>query len=261
MDECAVPPPFEGKTPFDLEGRVALIVGGTAGIGLAAAELMASLGADVFVAGRSESQGTAAAQRRPMRYVRADAADTASIDGAVSAVVERAGRLDILVNGAGRGLNKPTEETTDDEFDQVFDVNIGGVFRGCRAAGRVMLQQGAGSIVNIASMSGHIVNRPQRMAAYNASKAAILHYSRSLAAEWGDRGVRVNTVSPGYTDTAMIEQSRQVEGRLESWRDATPLARIARPDEIAGAIAYLASDASSFTTGADIVVDGGYTVW
>lgn len=244
--------------PFNASGRVALIVGGTAGIGRATAELLVELGATVFIAGRSEQAGAAAAAEIGAEYVPADVADSNSIDAAVSTVLERSGRLDMSVHGAAVGLNKPTEETTDEEFARVFDVNIGGVFRCCRAVARPMLIQESGSIVNIASMSAHVVNDPQRMAAYNASKAAVVHYTRSLAVEWAGRGIRVNSVSPGYTHTAMTEASRAVPGRIESWHAATPLGRIADPREIAGAIAYLLTDASSFTTGADIIVDGGY---
>lgn len=150
---------------------------------------------------------------------------------------------------------------SDAEFAHVLDVNVGGVFRCCRAVGRVMLAQSSGSIVNISSMSAYIVNHPQRLSAYTTSKAAVLHYTRSLAVEWGDRGIRVNSVSPGYTETAMNEVSRNTSGRLESWYASTPLGRIAQPSGIAGAIAYLLSDASSFATGTDIVVDGGYRLW
>jgi NAD(P)-dependent dehydrogenase (short-subunit alcohol dehydrogenase family) len=121
-----------------------------------------------------------------------------------------------------------------------------------------MLTHGGGSIINIGSMSAHIVNHPQRQAIYNASKAAVLHYTRSLAVEWADRGIRVNSVSPGYTETAMTAVSRAIPERLAAWEADTPLGRIAKPDEIAGAVVYLASDASSFVTGSDIVIDGGY---
>ena len=124
-----------------------------------------------------------------------------------------------------------------------------------------MLERRSGSIINIASMSGHIVNHPQKMAVYNASKAAVLHYTRSLAVVWADHGIRVNSISPGYTATAMTAAPRANPERLLSWEQGTPLGRVARPEEMSGAIAYLASDASSFTTGTNIVVDGGYRLW
>jgi NAD(P)-dependent dehydrogenase (short-subunit alcohol dehydrogenase family) len=246
---------------LSLAGRTALVVGGATGIGRAAAEAVVNFGATVFIAGRSTDVGEATAAEIGASYLAMDVTDSASIDAAVAEVVRRSGRLDIAVNGAGAGLNKPTEETEDAEFARVVDVNFGGVFRCCRAEGRAMLAQGGGSIVNIASMSAHIVNHPQKQAIYNASKAAILHYTRSLAVEWADRGIRVNSISPGYTETAMTAVSRTIPERLASWHAKTPLGRIARPDEMAGAIVYLASETSSFVTGADIVIDGGYQLW
>lgn len=247
--------------PLDGTGRVALVVGGTAGIGYAAAELLSQLGATVFITGRNQDSGREAAEKIGAAYLPTDVSNTASIDAAVRRVLEQAGRLDWSVNSAGVGINIPTEDMSDEDFTKVFEINVTGVFRCCRAVGRAMLAQGSGSIVNIASMSGHIVNHPQYMAPYNASKAAVLHYTRSLAVEWGGRGIRVNSVSPGYTETRMTELSRNMPGRLESWKAAAPLNRIAEPSDIAGAVAYLLSDASSFVTGADIVLDGGYRLW
>ncbi|MBW9093056.1 SDR family oxidoreductase [Microbacterium jejuense] len=247
--------------PLDGTGRVALVVGGTAGIGYAAADLLSQLGATVFITGRNEDSGRQAADEIRATYLPADVSDTSSIDAAVDTVVKQAGRLDWSVNSAGVGINIPTEEMSDEDFSRVFDINVTGVFRCCRAVGRAMLPQASGSIVNIASMSGYIVNHPQYMAPYNASKAAVLHYTRSLAVEWGGRGIRVNSVSPGYTATRMTELSRSMPGRLESWKAAAPLKRIAEPSDIAGAVAYLLSDASSFVTGTDIVLDGGYRLW
>lgn len=244
-----------------LDGRVALVVGGATGICRAGAEALLAAGAEVYVAGRRTDVGQTAADEMGARYVPMDVRDAASVDAAVAAVVERSGRLDVAVNGAGTGLNKPTEETSDEEFATVVDTNFGGVFRCCRAEARVMLPQGHGAIVNIASMSAYVVNHPQRQAIYNASKAAVLHYTRSLAVEWADRGIRVNSISPGYTETAITAVSRSIPERLASWNAKTPLGRVAKPEEMAGAILYLASPASSFATGTDIVVDGGYRLW
>jgi NAD(P)-dependent dehydrogenase (short-subunit alcohol dehydrogenase family) len=244
-----------------MTGKIALVVGGATGIGRAVAAAFVDDGATVFIAGRTKDVGEATAADIGAAYLQMDVTDSASVDAAVADLVGRAGRLDIAVNGAGAGLNKPTEETSDAEFARVVDVNFGGVFRCCRAQGRVMLNQGGGSIVNVASMSAHIVNHPQRQGIYNASKAAILHYTRSLAVEWADRGIRVNSISPGYTETAMTAVSRAIPERLASWQASTPLGRIAKPSEIAGAVVYLASDASTFVTGTDIVIDGGYRLW
>lgn len=244
-----------------LDGQVALVVGGSTGIGRAGAEALLAAGAAVYVAGRRVDVGRAAADEMGATYVPMDVRDAESVDAAVATVVGRSGHLDIAVNGAGTGLNKPTEETSDEEFAVVVDTNFGGVFRCCRAEARVMLAQGHGAIVNIASMSAYVVNHPQRQAIYNASKAAVLHYTRSLAVEWADRGVRVNSISPGYTETALTAVSRAMPERLASWNAKTPLGRVAKPAEMGGAIVFLASPASSYVTGTDIVIDGGYRLW
>jgi len=246
---------------FSLDGRVALVIGGSTGIGFAISAGLLKQGATVFIGGRREDVGMSAAAELGATYIPLDVRSTESVDAAVAAVVASAGRLDVAVNGPGTGLNKPTEEMTDDDWSTIIDTNLTGTFRACRAEGRVMLQQGGGSIINIASMSARIVNNPQRQAAYNASKAGIVHYSKSLAGEWGDRGIRVNSVSPGYTETALTAVSRAMPDRLKSWQDKTPLGRVAKPDEMAGAVVYLASDASTFVTGSDMIVDGGYSIW
>lgn len=248
-------------SPFRLDGRVALVVGGATGIGRAGAEALLAAGAVVYIAGRRTDVGERTAEEIGAHYVPLDVTDAESVDAAVARVAAEAGRLDVAVNGAGTGLNKPTEETSDEEFAAVVDTNFGGVFRCCRAQGRVMLAQGGGSIVNIASMSAHVVNYPQRQGIYNASKAAILHYTRSLAVEWADRGIRVNSISPGYTETGLTAVSRAIPERLASWHAKTPLGRVAKPEEMGGAIVFLASAASSFATGTDIVLDGGYGLW
>ncbi|MCU1523141.1 MAG: short-chain dehydrogenase/reductase [Microbacteriaceae bacterium] len=246
---------------FSLDGRVAFVIGGATGIGYAVSAGLIKYGATVIIGGRTADVGAQSAAELGATYVPIDVTESASVDEAVATIVGTHGHLDIAVNGAGTGLNKPTVETTDDEWSRVFETNISGTFRCCRAEGRVMLEQGSGSIINIASMSAHIVNHPQRQAAYNSSKAAIVHYTRSLAGEWGADNIRVNSISPGYTETALTAVSRAMPDRLNSWLDKTPLHRIGTPDEMAGAVVYLASDASSFVTGADIVMDGGYSIW
>ncbi|OJV84213.1 MAG: 3-oxoacyl-ACP reductase [Cellulomonas sp. 73-92] len=246
---------------FRLDGQVALVVGGASGIGRAGAQALVAAGARVYIAGRRLDVGRQTAEEIGARYLPLDVTDGASVDRAVADLLAEAGQLDVAVNGAGTGLNKATEETADEEFAMVVDTNFGGVFRCCRAEARAMLPRGHGVIVNIASMSAYVVNHPQRQAIYNASKAAVLHYTRSLAVEWADRGIRVNSISPGYTETALTAVSRSIPERLASWNAKTPLGRIATPEEIAGAIVYLASPASSFVTGTDIVLDGGYRLW
>jgi NAD(P)-dependent dehydrogenase (short-subunit alcohol dehydrogenase family) len=250
-----------GPAAFSLAGKTALVVGGATGIGFAVAESFIAAGARVYIAGRRRDVGADAAARLGATSLSMDVRDGATVDAAVATILEDVGRLDVAVNGAGTGLNKPTVETTDDEFDAVVQTNFGGVFRCCRAEARAMIAGGGGTIVNIASMSAHVVNHPQRQAIYNASKAAVVHYTRSLAVEWAADGIRVNSVSPGYTATALTAVSRSMPERLASWHERTPLARVAEPAEIASAVLFLASDASAFATGTDIVLDGGYSLW
>lgn len=169
--------------------------------------------------------------------------------------------VDILVNNAGIANNVGAEGASDDDWLNVINVNLNGVFWCCRAAGRKMLGRGAGSIVNIASMSGIIVNKPQPQAAYNVSKAGVIMLTKSLAAEWAQRGVRVNAVSPGYIGTEMTKRGMSNEEWNRQWLEMTPMGRVGEPADIAHAVLYLASDAARFATGTNLVVDGGYTAW
>ena len=162
---------------------------------------------------------------------------------------------------AGVPVNTPAEATPDDDWRTVIDVNLNGVYWCCREVGRAMLERGQGSIVSTASMSGLISNHPQPQAAYNASKAAVIHLTRSLAGEWAPRGVRVNCVAPGYTATPLTKRGLETPEWRETWLKETPMGRLAEPAEIAPAVLYLASDAASFVTGHALVVDGGYTCW
>jgi NAD(P)-dependent dehydrogenase (short-subunit alcohol dehydrogenase family) len=174
-------------------------------------------------------------------------------------MVPRHGRVDVLVNNAGTCIHRPAVEVTDDEWDQVVDINLNGLWRCSQTFGRHMISQGGGVIVNIGSISAQIVNRPQWQPAYNASKAAVHQLTKSLAAEWAPHGVRVNALAPGYTKTDMAPVDRP-EFRAR-WIEDAPMQRYAMPDEYGPALVFLASDASSFMTGATLVMDGGYTVF
>ncbi|MGH9105350.1 MAG: SDR family NAD(P)-dependent oxidoreductase, partial [Acidimicrobiales bacterium] len=188
--------------------------------------------------------------------------DPASVRDAVTRLAREHGQLHGWVNNAGIVRNAPAEDTADGDWRSVMAVNLDGTFWCCREAGRHMLSHGGGAIVNIASMSGLVSNRPQCQVAYNASKAGVIMLTRSLAGEWAGRGVRVNAVSPGYTATALLEQVRAQKPDWDAvWQAETPMARPAQPSEIAAVVAFLLSDASSYMTGSNVVVDGGYTVW
>lgn len=246
---------------FRLDEEVALVTGAGRGIGRAVAHALHEAGAAVWVADLDEESGRAAAEEVGGTFVALDVTDSAAVDAAVARVVAEAGALDVMVNNAGTVRNTPSTETTDDEWRAVMALNLDAVFYGCRAAARHMLPRGKGVIVNTGSMSGHIANRPQPQAAYNASKAAVIHLTRSLAAEWAPSGVRVNSVSPGYVGTEMTKAGMGNEEWRRAWLDATPMGRVGEPEEVGAVVVFLASPASSFLTGSDVVADGGYTAW
>ena len=244
---------------FRFDRQAAFVTGGGQGIGLAVAAAPRQHGAEVMIGDIVPSVGKPAAEAIGATAVDLDVTSAASVDQAVQRAYTRHGRLDVAVNCAGIRHALPGEELPDEEWNRVLEVNAAGVFRSCRAEGRVMLETGGGAIVNIASMSGSVVNRPQKQAAYNASKAAVIMITKSLAVEWAERGVRVNSVSPGYVLTAMTAESRKDPNRVEEWFSYTPMRRMAEPREIAGPVLFLASPAASFVTGADLVADGEYT--
>ena len=184
-----------------------------------------------------------------------------SVAAMVAATVKRFGRLDFLMNNAGITRWGAAESVSEADWREVMDVNVNGVFFCAQEAARVMIAGGGGSIVNIASMSGVIVNRPQAQASYNTSKAAVIHLTKSLAAEWAPHNIRVNAISPGYMDTPMARPFFDDPKHGGVWLDGTPLRRPGRPEELGPLAVFLASDASSFMTGSNVVIDGGYSVW
>ncbi len=252
--------------PLDLTGRVAVVTGAGRGIGRAVAAALGAAGAAVGVAEYQEEAGRASAAALAeagvdSAYLSVDVRDPGSVRAMVASALERFGRIDILVNNAGVATNTPAEEIPDEEWLQVMNVNLNGVFWCCREVGRHMLERGSGAIVNMASMSGIISNAPQPQSHYNASKAGVILLTKSLAGEWAKRGVRVNAVSPGYIGTEMTRQGMSNAEWFKVWLDMTPMGRVGEPDEIARAVLFLASDAASFATGTNLVVDGGYTCW
>lgn len=246
---------------FDLDGKVAVVTGGGQSLGLEIGRALRAAGARVVVAEINPESGSEAARELEGDFVNLDVTDPGSVREMVRAVLERHGRVDVLVNNAGIVNNVPSEEVSDEEWRSVLAVNLDGVFWCCREVGRVMLERGSGAIVNIASMSGVISNHPQPQAAYNASKAGVITLTKSLAGEWASRDVRVNAVSPGYIRTPLTELGMSNEEWREVWLSSIPMGRLAEPEEIAPAVVYLASDASSYATGTNLLIDGGYTSW
>ncbi|WP_205699472.1 SDR family NAD(P)-dependent oxidoreductase [Conexibacter sp. SYSU D00693] len=241
-------------TAYGLTGRVALVTGAARGIGRATAELLRERGARVVATDRADAVHDLAAD--DVATATGDVADEAAASAAVGLALERFGRLDVLVNNAGRTLNEPVTETTVEDFDRILAINARGTFLHARAAFTAM--DDGGAIVNVGSVSSVVAFETQ--VAYAASKGAIAQITRVLALEGGRRGIRANAVLPGVIDTDIMEGVVE-DGRamLASFGDAHPIGRIGRPEEVAEAIAFLASDASSFITGALVAVDGGWT--
>jgi NAD(P)-dependent dehydrogenase (short-subunit alcohol dehydrogenase family) len=246
---------------FDLTGKVAVVTGGNRGLGEAWVKSLVDVGASVVIAARDDDRSRETADRLGDRVdtVHLDVRDTSDVRRALDTIVERHARVDILVNNAGTCIHRPAVDVTEDEWDRVVDVNLNGLWRCSQAFGRHMIERGGGVMVNIGSISAQIVNRPQMQPAYNASKAAVHQLTKSLAAEWAPLGVRVNALAPGYTKTEMAPVDRP-EFRAR-WIDDVPMQRYAMPDEYGPALVFLASDASSFMTGATLVIDGGYTLF
>jgi len=252
---------------FDFTGKTVFVTGAERGIGLAIADGFASLGANVVIAGLMEELFAEAKAKIEAHGVRCltltcDVSNEASVKNAVKSAVDAFGRIDILINNAGINKLSPAEEMPLEIWQKILNVNLTGTFLVCREVGGVMLAQGGGAIVNVASMSGLIVNPlPQHQCAYNSSKAGVIMLTKCLANEWAERGIRVNAIAPGFTRTPLTAKRLDTpdDPAVAKWLAGTPMGRVANPEEMVGAVLYLASDMAGFTTGACISVDGGYT--
>jgi NAD(P)-dependent dehydrogenase (short-subunit alcohol dehydrogenase family) len=248
---------------FELTGQKAIITGAGGGIGRELCHALAEMGADIALVdidrGNMEKV-TEELQRygRNVMICETDVAKAREVEDMVNRVLGQWGRIDILVNCAGIAQWTPAEEMKEEDWDRVMDVNLKATFLCCKAVAPSMIANHRGKIINIASMSGSIVNYPQRQTAYNTSKAAVVMLTKSLAAEWAQYNINVNSISPGYIATEMTKKISQYH---DEWKKLTPMKRLGEPSELKGAVVYLASEAARLMTGHDLIIDAGYTLW
>ncbi len=248
---------------FKLTGKKAFVTGGARGIGKSIATAFAQAGADVAIVDLDFATAQQTAKELEQFGVRTlaiktDVTQPAEVNAMLETIVKAFGAVDIVFNNAGICINVKAEDMTYEQWKRIVDINLTAVFLVAQAAGKQMIKQGHGSIINTASMSGHIVNEPQPQAAYNATKAAVIQLTKSLATEWAPYNIRVNSISPGYIGTEMTLKATQW---IPLWEKRTPLGRMGKPEELQGIVLYLASDVSSYATGSDFIIDGGFSCW
>lgn len=248
-----------------LDGKAAFVTGGARGIGKQIATALVEAGAAVAIVDLDldEARSTAealAAQGAQAIALQTDVTSPEQVNAMIADIVQSFGRLDIAFCNAGICINAPASEMTYAQWQKVMDINLTGVFLTAQAAGKQMLKQGGGgSIITTASMSAHIVNTPQPQCSYNASKAGVIQLAKSLAVEWAQHHIRVNSISPGYMATELTLNSPALKPLIEQWNAMSPVGRMGRPEELQAIAVYLAGDMSSFTTGADFIIDGAFT--
>jgi len=249
---------------FSLEGKTAIVTGGARGIGKVVADKMAQAGAQIAIIdlngqlAKETAFEIEKAQGVKVKAYQCDVTKPEEVDATMDEIAADFGKFDVLFNNAGVCLHKPALEVTPKEWLDVINVNLNGVFFVAVAFAKKLIEmKRPGSIINTASMSGTVVNWPQRQASYNASKAAVVHLSKSLAVEWVEHNIRVNSLSPGYIETEMTIHTRKEW--IDQWLKQTPTGRMGKPEELAGMVIYLASDCSEFTNGSDMIIDGAFT--
>ena len=250
---------------FDLKGEKAIVTGGGQGLGREMALALAEAGADVAVAQRHPEVAEKTAEEirklgRDSIAIRVDVSKATDVQNMVDVAKERFGKIDILINNAGISQAKSTLGMTEEDWDTMMDIHVKGTFLCSQMVGREMVKLKKGSIINISSMSGFIVNRPQKQTHYNTAKAAVAHFTKSLAMELAKHNIRVNAIAPGYMKTDMVAPTLSTE-MADEWLSMSPMGRVGEPFEIKGLALYLASRASSFVTGSVILIDGGYSCW
>ena len=257
-------PELLGTELFSLKGRVAVITGAGRGLGRSMALALAAAGADVVAASRTAPEIESLRDEirglgRLSEAITCDATSESDVDRLFGEAVSRLGRLDILVNNAGINIRKPVLELSPDEYRQVLSTNLEGYFLCARAAGRILVPQGSGKVINISSIMGRVALATQ--AAYASSKGAIEQLTKVLALEWASANVQVNAIAPTYFETELTKPLFEDPARKQFITERTPMGRWGKPHELAGAVIYLASGASDYVTGHTLVVDGGWTAW
>lgn len=248
-----------------LDNKKIFVTGGARGIGKSVAIAFAQAGADIAIVDVDIKEATKTANQLSQDHnvktmaIQTDVTNPAEVDSMIEQILSTFGRIDVAFCNAGICMNIPAEEMTFEQWQKVIGINLTGVFLTAAAAGKVMLKQGGGSIINTASMSAHIVNTPQPQCSYNASKAGVIQLTKSLAVEWATRNVRVNSLSPGYIGTELTLNSPSLKPLIEEWNTMAPLHRMGTPEELQSICVYLAGDTSTFTTGSDFVIDGAFT--
>ena len=253
---------------FDFKNKTVIVTGGERGIGLNIAKAFAQCGANIIIAGILQEEFENAKrfveeENVECLCINTDVSSEESVKAMFQTVLDRFSHIDILVNNAGINKLAPAESMSLEVWQRILNVNLTGTFLVSREAAKVMLGQGKGNIINIASMSGLIVNPlPQTQCAYNSSKAGVIMLTKCMANEWAERGIRVNAIAPGFMRTPLTRKRLETPGdeAVKKWLSGTPMNRIGVPEELAGLALYLASDMASFTTGTCISVDGGYTI-
>ena len=248
----------------DLSGKIAVITGGASGIGLQSAQALSQCGAKIELLDLNRGALDRAADELrsnggDVEITPLDVTDPVAVNGAAVGIEARSGTPDILLNSAGIALLHSAADISDEDWRRVMDVNVNGTFWCCRAFGSAMAKAGRGSIINMGSMSGTIINRPQFAASYMASKGAVHQLTKALAVEWAKTGVRVNALAPGYVATEMTLAMRARPELFDTWMDMTPVGRCGEPEEIAALVVFLASEGSAYMTGSIVAIDGGYT--